>query len=167
MQKNSENTDSLPHVHRHDHQSCIESAVGEAEAVALKARKKLSANSWDVLRILLDAHTAFGAYEICESLSELGIKLQATQVYRALDQLTSLGIAHRIECKNAFIACCGGAQCRDPQFLICTDCGHVDEMMDLSLSAVVDVAAKQAEFLVEMAKIEIHGLCRRCQPQNG
>lgn len=166
MTENSENTGSLPHVHRHNHQICIESAVSEAETTALQARKKLSTNSWDVLRILLDAHTAFGAYEICESLSELGIKLQATQVYRALDQLTSLGIAHRIECKNAFIACCGGSECRDPQFLICTDCGHVDEMTDPSLSAVVDVAAKQAGFLVEMAKIEIHGTCQRCQPHN-
>lgn len=149
-------------MHPHDHQICIESAVDEAEIAALQARKKLSANSWDVLRILLNAHTAFGAYEICESLSELGIKLQATQVYRALEQLTSLGIAHRIECKNAFIACCGGAQCRDPQFLICTGCGRVEEMMDLSLSAVADVAARHAGFTVEVAKIEIHGVCRRC-----
>lgn len=163
---NGENGGSLPHVHRHDHQMCIESAVGEAELAALQAQRKLSSNSWDVLRILLDGHTAFGAYEICESLSELGIKLQATQVYRALDQLTSLGIAHRIECKNAFIACCGGAQCRDPQFLICTECGHVDEMMDLSLSAVADVAAARAGFTVAVAKVEIHGVCRRCKPQN-
>ena len=57
-----------------------------------------------VLEALLASHKPLGAYEIIERLADKRRPAPIT-VYRALDFLRDNGLVHRIESRNAFVAC--------------------------------------------------------------
>jgi len=147
----------------HDHQRCVETALDAATEAARAAQKPLSGTRLAVLKALLGAHTPQGAYELRDALHEEGLRLQPVQVYRALDALRTLGLVHRVESRNAFIACTAGPGCREPQLLICSGCGRVAELGDDAVEEVVRVAAARTGFDISHAQIELTGLCPRCR----
>src|SRR2546423_1131622 len=57
------------------------------------------------LAALLASHNPLGAYEIIERIAPDAARLAPTTAYRALDFLREQGLVHRIESRNAFIAC--------------------------------------------------------------
>ena len=62
-----------------------------------------------VLEALLASHKPLGAYEIIEHLAQHRSTQQnrpaPITIYRALDFLRDNGLVHRIESRNAFVAC--------------------------------------------------------------
>ena len=58
-----------------------------------------------MLEALLASHRPLGAYEVMDRLAEQGPRPAPITVYRALDFLLENGLAHRIESRNAFVAC--------------------------------------------------------------
>ena len=81
--------------------------------------------------MLLGSHRPLGAYEIIERLApnsagKVGPRPAPITAYRALEFLRENGRVHRIESRNAFIACVhnhpDGALV---VFLICENCGVV------------------------------------------
>ena len=58
-----------------------------------------------VLAALLDSHRPLGAYEIIERLALEGPRPAPITAYRALEFLRENGLVHRIESRNAFVAC--------------------------------------------------------------
>jgi len=83
-------------------------------------------------------------------------------IYRALEFLVRLGLAHRIESLNAFIACDLGACDRSTVFLICDQCSAAVEV-DAG-HALVDLrdAASRAKFTLKRTIIEASGRCGAC-----
>lgn len=84
-------------------------------------------------------------------------------VYRTLDFLREAGLIHRLESLNAYIGCARPEKRHSAQFLICTHCGAVAEMDDVSLSNKISVTARGLGFTVSEEKIEVAGRCRDCQ----
>ena len=81
-----------------------------------------------VLEALLASHAPLGAYELIDRLAEQGARPAPITIYRALDFLREQGLVHRIESRNAFIACVHNHASGDPVvFLICEKCGAVGE----------------------------------------
>ncbi len=122
-----------------------------------------------VFEILLEAHRAFGAYDILEVLVQDGHAAQPPTVYRALDFLLKAGLIHRIERLNAYAACAlldehgHGAHDHVPAFLICRHCRSVAEAEgDLTISGLAEAAAATG-FLVERQVVEAEGLCPACR----
>ncbi len=114
-----------------------------------------------VLEILLEAHTAMGAYDVLDRLAGEGLGDKPPVAYRALAFLVEQGFVHRIERLNAFVACAHPGDAHAPAFLICRGCGSVAE------DAAGDVMARSAEaagFLIEQRVVEIEGLCPECRP---
>ena len=75
------------------------------------------------------------AYTILFNVQKKGIKAPP-QVYRALDKLVEIGKIHKIESKNAFVAC-RNSDCeisKATAFSICESCEIVDEISDVKLS---------------------------------
>ena len=64
----------------------------------------LSKNQQIVLSIIEKAKGPLKAYSILYNVQKKGIKAPL-QVYRALEKLIEIGKIHKIESKNAFIAC--------------------------------------------------------------
>ena len=64
----------------------------------------LSRNQQIVLDIIEKAKGPLKAYSILFNVQKKGIKAPQ-QIYRALDKLIGMGKIHKIESKNAFVAC--------------------------------------------------------------
>ena len=61
-------------------------------------------NNEQVYRVLRSAQGPMTAYEILDAVRPQGISAPPT-VYRALNRLMREGLAHRVESKNAYVAC--------------------------------------------------------------
>jgi Fur family zinc uptake transcriptional regulator len=116
-----------------------------------------------VLRTLAESHEALGAYDIIERLRARGRVVAPISVYRILDTLLDAGLVHRIESRNAFVACHGVHDRGGPVlFLVCEACGTVAESPDRNLADSLQANAGAAGFRPREAVLEMNGLCRHC-----
>jgi Fur family zinc uptake transcriptional regulator len=120
------------------------------------------ANHEQVYRVLRSAQGLMTAYEILDAVRPKGISAPPT-VYRALNRLMRDGRAHRVESRNAYVACC------DPRhrhgtaiFAICRDCGRIDEMHEGEFVQSLTKKVSKRGFVVDRATIEIQGRCALC-----
>lgn len=135
----------------------------QAETICTKAGEALTPLRRRVLELLIDQPGPAKAYDLLPQLDSGAAKAKPPTIYRALDFLVRMGLAHRIESLNAFIACDVGACGRSTMFLICTECGRAEEF-DAG-HAMVDLAdaAKRDGFAIQRTTIEAQGLCGQCQ----
>ena len=111
----------------HDHERCASAAIAHAEAQCAARAQRLTPMRRQVLEALLASHKPLGAYEIIERLADKSRPAPIT-IYRALDFLRENGLVHRIESRNAFVACVHNHADDDlVVFLICERCGAVGE----------------------------------------
>jgi len=116
-----------------------------------------------VLETLLASHKPLGAYEIIERLADKTRPAPIT-IYRALDFLREQGLVHRIESRNAFIACVHNHASHDPVvFLICEKCGAVGEAASAAVADTIKTASRAAGFTPKTPVIEISGICAHCK----
>jgi len=124
----------------------------------------LTRNQHLVLGALSAATGPLSAYGILDRVREDGIKAPL-QIYRALDKLVELGLAHRLESLNAFV-CCADAQCHgaggSTAFAICDRCGKVEEFAEPSIDSKLRSWSKASGFVPSRMTIEIRGRCRDC-----
>jgi len=148
----------------HDHGRCTQDAMAVAEARCQERGQRLTPIRRQVLEVLLDSHKPIGAYEIMERLSPSGPRPAPITVYRALDFLRENGFVHRIESRNAFVACVHQHVVGDlVVFLICERCGSVGEASSAELAGTIRSAAHAAGFVPKSPVIEIGGICRHCE----
>jgi len=71
---------------------------------------------------------------------------------------------HRIESRNAFIACVHHHTNGDPVvFLICELCGAVGEATGATIAETIRSASRAAGFTPKTPVIEIFGTCAHCK----
>ena len=121
---------------------------------------KLTKNQTLVLSVLEKSSIPLSAYTILERLSEHGLRAPP-QVYRALDKLLDLGLAHKLASMNSFLACqhtqCGSHQVTS--FAICDGCEQVSEIINTEFERQLNSLAEDAGLQPTRSTIEIHGLC--------
>jgi Fur family zinc uptake transcriptional regulator len=123
----------------------------------------LTRNQSLVLETLSHADGPLSAYTILDRLRDEGFRAPL-QVYRALDKLTGLGLVHRLESLNAFVACIQ-PHCHTSgtiAFAICENCGQVDEFSDEVVSERLSAWAGAHGFHPHKTTIEIRGTCAAC-----
>src|SRR5690349_20371342 len=89
----------------HDHDRCSADALQHAETLCMKRGERLTPMRRNVLEVLAASHKPLGAYEIIEEVAARSPRPAPITIYRALDFLTAQGFVHRIESRNAFLAC--------------------------------------------------------------
>ena len=89
----------------HDHDRCTADAMRHAEGVCAKRAQKFTPIRRLVLQALLSSHRPLGAYEVIDELAKSMSRPAPITVYRALDFLMDNGLVHRIESRNAYLAC--------------------------------------------------------------
>ena len=128
---------------------------------------KLTKNQTLVLSILEESSIPLSAYTILERLGEHGLRAPP-QVYRALDKLLDLGLAHKLASMNSFLACqhtqCGSHQVTS--FAICDGCEQVSEIINTEFERQLNSLAKDVGLQPTRSTIEIHGLCDQCSSSN-
>jgi Fur family zinc uptake transcriptional regulator len=116
-----------------------------------------------VLATLADSHQPLGAYALMDRLGRHGPRPAPITIYRALEFLLENGLAHRIESRNAYVACINNHDSGAPVvFLICETCGAVGEAPSLEVTRTLRVAATRAGFTPKAPVIEITGICAHC-----
>jgi Fur family zinc uptake transcriptional regulator len=152
------------HAPDHDHERCSTDAMATAEAICLERGQRLTPIRRKVLAALLASHKPLGAYEIIDRLAPKGPRPAPITAYRALEFLRENGLVHRIESRNAFIACVHTHAAGDlVVFLICEHCGTVGEASSADVAATLTSAARAAGFTPKSPVIEIGGICAHCR----
>src|SRR3954465_15929403 len=148
----------------HDHGRCTAEAITHAEQVCAKRAQKFTPCRRQVLQALLSSHRPLGAYEVIDELAKSMPRPAPITVYRALDFLMENGLVHRIESRNAFLAC---AHDHDAAamvaFLICERCGSVGEIPASPVAQGLNDAARASGFAPKLSVVEITGICAHCQ----
>jgi len=148
----------------HDHGRCTAEGIAHAELVCRQKAQKFTPIRRQVLQALLASHRPIGAYEIIDELAHRMPRPAPITVYRALDFLIANGLVHRIESRNAYLAC---AHDHDAAalvaFLICERCGAVGEMPSAPVAQSLAAAARASGFSPKLSVIEITGTCAHCQ----
>ena len=147
----------------HDHDGCRRAALAAVEESCAARGLRFTPMRRRVLEILLENHSALGAYDVLRRLTDEGSAPQPPVAYRALDFLVENGFAHRIEKMNAYVACAAPGSGHSAAFLICRNCGAVAELDAARAAPMLEASAAGAGFAVDRAVIEIEGLCAACQ----
>ena len=123
----------------HDHDRCAADALRHAETICRSERLRFTDQRREVLESLLLSHVPASAYDVIDRLARHGRRLAPVSVYRALDFLVENGLAHRIESKNAYVACDRGEDCSPEAtlFLLCDNCGAAGEASSEALGRLV------------------------------
>ncbi len=147
----------------HDHERCASAAIAHAEAQCAARAQRLTPMRRQVLETLLASHKPLGAYEIIERLADKNRPAPIT-IYRALDFLRENGLVHRIESRNAFVACVHNHGDGDlVVFLICERCGAVGEAPGGGAAEALKASSRAAGFSPKSPLIEIAGICSHCR----
>jgi Fur family zinc uptake transcriptional regulator len=152
------------HAPDHDHQRCTADALKHAETLCAERAQRLTPIRRQVLEALLESHKPLGAYEIMDRAPAGRARPAPITVYRALDFLRENGLVHRIESRNAFVACVNNHASGDlVVFLICEHCGAVGEAPSAAMADQLKAAARAAGFTPKAPVIEISGVCAHCR----
>ena len=124
----------------------------------------LSKNQKIIFDIIHKSSEPLKAYTILFNVQKKGIKAPP-QVYRALDKLVEIGKIHKIESKNAFVAC-RNSDCeisKATAFSICESCEVVDEISDVKLSKYLSSFNHKKGMKFKRFNLEFFGLCQNCK----
>ena len=102
------------------------------------------------------AHSPYGPKPIAE------VRQYSLEV---LDFLVEHRFAHRIESRNAYVACDRGDDCDGATtlFLLCDSCGAAGEVSSTELHAVIGAVTGKVGFAPSTPVVEIRGLCAACR----
>ena len=123
-----------------------------------------SKNQRIVLDIVEKSKGPLKAYSILFNVQKKGINAPQ-QIYRALDKLIEAGKIHKIESKNAFVAC-KNSNCevsKATAFSICESCEIVDEISDTKLSKYLSKFNNKKGMKFKRFNLEFFGLCKKCK----
>lgn len=116
-----------------------------------------------VYRLILEAPMPIGAYDLLAKLQQSSDKsIAPPTVYRSLDFLLEHGLIHQLSSTKAFFACCQPDGKHTATFLMCQQCGEVQEFHHRQLEHTLADIAVQSGFLVKTSVIELSGICPSC-----
>ena len=124
----------------------------------------LSKNQQIIFDLIDRSPEPLKAYTILYNVQKKGINAPP-QVYRALDKLVEIGKIHKIESKNAFVAC-KNSDCeisKATAFSICESCEMVDEISDAKLSKYLSSFNHRKGMKFKRFNLEFFGLCKKCK----
>jgi len=129
----------------------------------MQKQEFLSKNQQIVFDIIEKAKEPLKAYSILFDVQKKGINAPL-QVYRALDKLVKIGKIHKIESRNAFIAC-QNSNCQISKatvFSICESCEKVTEIHNHKLSKHLKEFRDNSGMKYSKYNLEFFGLCKKC-----
>ena len=138
----------------------VRSALHRAATLCADEGEKWTPPRERVYELLLTAGAPVKAYDLMPAYAE-GRSAKPPTVYRALDFLEHMGLAHRIASLNAYVACGADGHAHTASFLICDCCGSADEVAPDLAQPIRETAARRG-FRPRTSTLEVRGLCRRC-----
>ena len=141
--------------------AAVRAAIGAGRARCVAAGQRWTAQRERAYELLLEAGGPIKAYDLLAQF-KTGVQTAPPTVYRALDTLVALGLAHRIASLNAYTACHLDAAGHSPSFLICDCCGAAEEFA-APTQAVEHAILARGDFTPAHIAVEAHGRCKACR----
>lgn len=148
----------------HNHRHCQNDLIARAERVCEERGSRLTEQRRDILACVAEDHGAVGAYDIIDKMAAKGVRHAPVTVYRALEFLREHGLVHKVESRNAFIACLHEHGEKPAALLICQSCNSVEEVEADSVFEKLDRLARSSKFAPQHTVVEVEGVCGACQP---
>ena len=126
-------------------------------------KQELSKNQQIIFDLIKKSNEPLKAYSILSNVQKKGIKAPL-QVYRALDKLVEIGKIHKIESKNAFMAC-QNSKCQVAKataFSICENCEKVSEIKNSKLFEYLKDFNDKSGMKYKKYNLEFFGVCNEC-----
>lgn len=150
------------HDHAHDLTADLKaSRLTEAEALCAASGERMTASRLRTYELILEASGPIKAYDVIDRFHPEGAAKPPT-VYRALTFLEQMGLIHRIESLNAFVACDTRDHAHTAGFLLCDCCGQSVEIA-IPNAAGIEASAQLSGFSIRRITLEARGLCKACQ----
>ena len=125
-------------------------------------RQNLTTRQQRIFDALKDEKRPLTAYELIDRVSTDTVWAPPT-IYRALRRLMDQGLVHRLESRNAFLACTISHQKNEwVAFTVCDRCNAAEEFIDDELASRLKARAQQKRFHVLETTLELRGLCPLC-----
>ena len=135
-----------------------------AEDICAESGERLTPARLRAYAALLSSDVPLSAYELIARLEEEEKrKIAPLTVYRHLDFLMRVGLVHRLESRQAYLACDHPEHSHESQYLLCTSCGRADELESEQLWKVLDKLIDQQGFERVNSVVEVTGLCSECK----
>ena len=139
------------------------SGESSPKAVAREKGARLTPARLAVYAELLACGQPVSAYELIALLEQRQErKIAPLTVYRHLDFLMRTGLVHRLQSAQTYLPCDHPDHAHESQFLLCSSCGHVDEVESRGLEKLLSQIADEHGFQPDNAVVEIKGLCGTC-----
>lgn len=135
--------------------------LADAEAIIANKGQRFTRIRRKVLELLFESSEPAKAYDLLARLDGEGSAKPPT-VYRALDFLQEMGLAHKIESLNAYVACGHTRHDHHAVFLICTECGGAEELHARQTQNALLTETEAAGFHIHHTVVEARGTCRKC-----
>ena len=129
----------------------------------MEKHQYLTKNQQIVLDLVEKSSEPLKAYSILFNVQKKGLKAPL-QVYRALDKLVEIGKIHKIESRNAFVAC-KNSNCvvsNATAFSICESCEKVTEINNSKLSKYLTNFQDNSGMKYSKYNLEFFGFCKKC-----
>ncbi len=112
---------------------------------------------------LLRSDKPVSAYELVALLeAREERKIAPLTVYRHLNFLIKVGLVHRLESTQSYLPCDHPDHVHESQYLLCSSCGHVDELESKKVGDLLGKIADTHGFRPTNAVVEITGVCESC-----
>jgi Fur family zinc uptake transcriptional regulator len=149
----------------HAKASKLSKAALKAAIAVGRARSRSASQRWTpqrerALELLLEAGGPVKAYDLMATFQE-GVATAPMTVYRALDALVEIGLAHKIASLNAYTACHLHGEGHTASFLICDCCGSAEEIPTPTRD-MLKALRSHSDFKPAHVTIEAHGRCSAC-----
>ena len=116
-----------------------------------------------VLKVLAEVQNPVSPYEIQEILQQKSEYLNHVTIYRILELLCSLNLAHKVLLAGRFVKCTLGEGDGCHRFVVCRQCGALREYADKALCEEENAIAQGFGFRAEQHFSEFYGVCSKCQ----
>ena len=112
-----------------------------------------------VLSVLSAAGKPAGAYDI---IALMPVGTQPPTVYRALEFWEKEGFVHCISSLSVYVVCHAGHRHQGSQYMVCDDCGDVEEVHLCHLPSPLQHRINETGFQLSRWNTELHGVCNKC-----
>ena len=153
------------HAHRHSTASKKASSalLARAERLCRDQNLRLTPMRRRVLQELSLSNEPLTAYDLTDLVRDEK-RVAPVTVYRALDFLLEAKLIHRIVTRNAYTPCDHAPHHDEtPVFLVCAQCGAVEEIPSETFGHDLGDAIAQTGFKPKARVFEIEGECAKCQ----
>ena len=124
---------------------------------------KLTQPRKQVLNVLARADKPVSPYDIQKTLRQQGNQLNHVTIYRILDLLCEIKLAHKVLSLGGYVICAIGDKDGCHRFMVCRSCGGLQEFASKALCQEENEIAHDLGFCSEQHLSEFLGLCSQCQ----